>query len=575
MTPTDPADLPEANLPESEPSPPTPRRSHARSGTAKNGAGATLPEPGAATNTAAEAAPAPAVTPVASPPGAPVVPLLAVPTAPQTKTTPARAAAAPLRVLAVASEIFPLIKTGGLADVVGGLPFALAHHGIAVRTLVPGYPEVLRALQDTKVVAEYGFFFGGPAKLLSGNAAGLELYVLESPQMFWRDGNPYLGPDGKEWPDNALRFAALAHMGYLLARGDFAEPPDVVHAHDWQAALTPAYLHYGGVSRPKSVLTIHNLAFQGHYPRELLYAIGLPGDAYAIDGVEYFGGIGYLKAGIRFADRVTTVSPRYAAEICRPEAGMGLEGLLRQKGRDLVGIVNGIDVDTWNPATDPALVTTYDVDHLDARAANKAELERRFGLTPSEGPIIAIVSRLAWQKGIDLVIEALPTILGSGCRLVALGTGEAKLEKAFAEAVVEYPGRVGVFAGYDETLAHLVQGGADAILVPSRFEPCGLTQLYGMRYGNLPIVSAVGGLADTVIDANDTAIELGAATGIVFSPVTLDALEEAIRRFAALHADKPLWRAMQKRAMTIDLSWSRRAGVYAEMFRSLVEAGSA
>ena len=319
-----------------------------------------------------------------------------------------------------------------------------------------------------------------------------------------------------------MRFAALAHMGYLIARGDFGPyAPDILHVHDWQAALAPAYLHYGGRTRPRTVLTIHNLAFQGQFSRELLYAIGLPGHALSMDGVEYYGGIGYLKSGIRFADRITTVSPRYATEICRPGAGMGLDGLLRQKGSALSGIVNGIDVDTWNPADDPALAASYTADTLERRALNKAALEGRFGLLPGPGRIIGIVSRLSWQKGIDIVVEALPAIMAQGCRIVALGTGDAPLEKAFAKAVAAYPGRIGVFAGYDENLAHLVQGGADAILVPSRFEPCGLTQLYGLRYGCVPIVSRVGGLFDTVIDTTDATRELGVADGIQFGPVTL------------------------------------------------------
>ncbi|WP_244495152.1 glycogen synthase GlgA [Blastochloris viridis] len=473
--------------------------------------------------------------------------------------------------LAVASEIFPLIKTGGLADVVGGLPLALAHHGVEVRTLVPGYPAVLRALEDTEVIAEYGYFFGAFCKLLAGRAAGHQLYVLESPQLFWREGNPYSGPDGQPWPDNPVRFAALAHMAYLIARGDFgAYVPDILHVHDWQAALAPAYLHYGGHTRPRTVLTIHNLAFQGQFSRDLLYAIGLPGHAYSTDGVEYYGGIGYLKSGIRFADRITTVSPRYATEICRPADGMGLDGLLRQKGAALSGIVNGIDVDTWNPATDSALAATYTADTLERRAQNKAALEGCFGLLPGTGPLIGIVSRLSWQKGIDIVIEALPAILAQGCRVIALGTGDAALEKAFAKAVAANPGRVGVYAGYDEQLAHLVQGGADAILVPSRFEPCGLTQLYGLRYGCVPIVSRVGGLFDTVIDATAATCDLGVADGIQFGPVSGEALEEAIDRFVTIYADTPALRALQRQGMSLDLSWTRRAAAYAAVFRSLV-----
>ncbi|WP_126401717.1 glycogen synthase GlgA [Blastochloris tepida] len=505
----------------------------------------------------------------------PPAPVAAEPVVPRV-IRPAPSGPRPLQVLAVASEVFPLIKTGGLADVVGGLPPALAHHGVEVRTLVPGYPSVLRALEGTTVVAEYGYFFGAFCKLLAGRAAGLDLFVLEAPQLFWREGNPYSAPDGQPWPDNPVRFAALAHMGYLISRGDFGPyVPDVLHVHDWQAALAPAYLHYGGRTKPRSVLTIHNLAFQGQFSRDLLYAIGLPGHAYSMDGVEYYGGIGYLKAGIRFADRVTTVSPRYAAEICQPGAGMGLDGTLRQKGLALSGIVNGIDVDTWNPADDPALAASYTADTLELRARNKAALEGRFNLEAGDGPLIGMITRLSWQKGMDIVIETLPSIIAAGCRVVVLGTGDAPLEAGLAKAAAAYPGKIGVFAGYDENLAHLVQGGADAILVPSRFEPCGLTQLYGLRYGCLPIVSRVGGLFDTVIDANAAAREQGVATGIQFEPVTREALEAAIARFVALYADTSAWRAMQRQAMSLDLSWTRRAGAYAALFRSLVEVDSA
>jgi starch synthase len=290
-----------------------------------------------------------------------------------------------LKVLAAASEIYPLVKTGGLADVVGALPGALAPHGIAVRTLVPGYPAVLSALEGRKVLHRYGGLFGGDATLSAGQAQGVDLFVLDAPHLYARPGNPYLGADGKDWPDNAQRFAALGFVAADICHGitpDF--PPDVLHVHDWQAALAPAYLKYGKPAATKSVITIHNLAFQGRFPAAVFDELKLPPKAYAIDGVEYYGGVGYLKGGLQCADAITTVSPTYAREICTPEGGMGLDGLLRVRQSALKGIVNGIDTTVWDPATDPHIVATYDAKRLTRRVSNRRAIEQRFGLAPSD-----------------------------------------------------------------------------------------------------------------------------------------------------------------------------------------------
>jgi starch synthase len=318
------------------------------------------------------------------------------------------------------------------------------------------------------------------------------------------------------------------------------------------------------------VLSVHNLAFQGQFGPEVFPALGLPPEAFAIEGVEYYGGIGFLKAGLHYADRITTVSPTYAREIATPEGGMGLDGLIRARAERVSGIVNGIDTEVWSPAGDGALARRYDIGTLPFRADNRAALEAAFGLAPSEGPLFAVVSRLTWQKGIDLLAEALPALIAAGGRLALLGTGDAALEGAFLAAAQAYPGRVGVRVGFDETLSHAMFGGADAILVPSRFEPCGLTQLYGLRYGCVPVVARVGGLADTVIDANAAALEAGVATGIQFSPATAPALAAAIGRAADLFADREVWASMQRAGMRSDLSWSRRAGAYAAVFRAAI-----
>jgi starch synthase len=476
-----------------------------------------------------------------------------------------------LQVLSVASEIFPWVKTGGLADVVGALPGALAGEGVHVRSLVPGYPAVLKALPEAKVVVSFANLFGGDARILSGHAGGIDLLALDAPHLYMRGGNPYLGPDGREWPDNAFRFAALSWAAAELGRGSApAVAPDVVHAHDWQTGLAPAYMHYGGGRRAGSVMTVHNLAFQGQFPSAWLSALGLPPNAFELDGVEYYGSIGFLKAGLALADRITTVSPSYAGEIRASEGGMGLDGLLRERASVLSGILNGIDDALWNPATDAHLAARFDARHPGARALNKAALQQRVGLEVNPGALLfGVVSRLTWQKGMDLLLEALPAIDRAGAQLVVLGAGDRLLEHGFAAGAYARTGRMVAVIGYDESLAHQVQAGSDALLVPSRFEPCGLTQLCALRYGALPVVARVGGLADTVVDANEMALAANAGTGIVFSPVSRDTLSIAIDRTAALWRSPSVWRRIQTRAMATDVGWSRPAKRYAALYREL------
>lgn len=481
-----------------------------------------------------------------------------------------------LKILAVVSEIYPLVKTGGLADVAGALPGALAPEDVAVTTLVPGYPAVKAALKRAAVVHTFPNLFGHAARLLKAQARGLDLLVLDAPHLYDRPGNPYVDADGKDWIDNPLRFAALSRVAADLGHGLVpALKPDVIHAHDWQAGLAAAYLHYSDRPRVPTVMTVHNLAFQGQYGRDLLPALGLPARAYAIDGVEYYGTIGFLKAGLQLSDRVTTVSPTYAAEIRTPEGGMGLDGLLRSRGGAVSGILNGIDTGVWNPAADPMIAAPYDLAHLSARAANKRALQQKLGLDPDpNAPIFGVVSRLSWQKGLDLLLDRLPAIVAGGGQLAMLGSGEPGLAGGFAHATVAHGGRVGMVNGYDEALAHLIQAGSDVILVPSRFEPCGLTQLCALRYGALPLVARVGGLTDTVIDANEVALAAGTGTGIQFNPVTGDAFESALNRTFDLWRDRPAWKKLQKNAMKSDVSWTRPAAAYARLYRALV-AGQA
>jgi len=478
----------------------------------------------------------------------------------------------PLQVLAVASEIFPLIKTGGLADVVGALPAALTRENVRVRTLVPGYPAVMAAIEAPAVVREMEDLFGGPARILAGKAGALELFVLDAPHLFSRGGGPYADSGGRDWPDNPQRFAALARIGADIGGGalpDYA--PDIVHAHDWQAGLTSAYLRHAAGAHPGTVMTIHNLAFQGQFQADLFPSLGLPREAFGINGIEYHGDIGYLKAGIYYADRITTVSPSYAEEIRTSDAGMGLDGLLRSRGAVVSGILNGIDTEAWNPATDTAIAAPFSAKRIGQRAANKAELQSQFFLEPDEtAPLFAVVSRLSWQKGLDLLLEALPTLLAAGAQLAVLGSGEPHLEDAFRSAAWFNPGRIGCRTGYHEETAHLVQAGCDAILVPSRFEPCGLTQLCALRYGAVPVVARVGGLADSVIDANPAALGSGVATGVQFSPVTGEMLRIAIERTVALYRQPAAWRKIQANGMASDFSWNEPARRYATLFRDLL-----
>ncbi|MHB8839448.1 MAG: glycogen synthase GlgA [Gemmatimonadaceae bacterium] len=479
-----------------------------------------------------------------------------------------------LRVLSVASEAFPLVKTGGLGDVVGALPAALAREGIHTVTLIPGYAAVVEALHDRTIVRSYDYLHGAPAHVLAGRAGGLDLLVLDAPHLFARGGNPYVAPDGTDWPDNAQRFAALGTAAADVAQGAVpAFTPDIVHAHDWQGAIAIALLHYRGGARPGTVMTVHNLAFQGKFPRELLADIGLPPQAFSAHGVEYYGDIGYLKAGLALADRITTVSPTYAAEIRSPAHGMGLDGLLRHRASELTGILNGVDTEVWNPATDAHLAASYDARRLGRRAANRVALQARTGLAPDpDALLVGVVSRLTWQKGMDLLPEALPALLAQGGQLALLGSGDFALEEQLAKAAAAAPDRVAVTIGYDESLAHQIQGSVDALLVPSRFEPCGLTQLCALRYGAVPVVARAGGLADTVIDANEMAQAADAGTGVVFAPDSSDALGFALERVAALRHDPRAWQQMQRRGMKTDVSWTRPAQQYAALFRALAAA---
>ncbi|MFW5679616.1 MAG: glycogen synthase GlgA [Pseudomonadota bacterium] len=475
----------------------------------------------------------------------------------------------PVHVLAVASECFPYVKTGGLADVAGALPQALNDLGHDTLTLIPGYPQVLARLGPADVVDTYGELYGGPARVLLGHRSFGQpgVLVVDAPHLFDRPGHPYQSPDGRDWDDNAFRFAALAVIAREIGFGRLPFwRPDVIHAHDWQAGLVPAYMALDPRRpRPATVATVHNLAFQGQFPADRLAALGLPSHAFAVAGVEYYGGIGFLKAALFYADKLTTVSPTYAREIRTPEGGMGLDGLLASRGDDLVGIVNGIDTAHWDPANDPMIDPPFDAERLQVRRQHKAALQAALGLQVRRDlPLFCVISRLTWQKGMDVLLPAVPALVEAGGQLAVLGSGDAGLEAGFGAAAGRHPGRVATRIGYDEPLSHRLQAGSDAILIPSRFEPCGLTQLYGLRYGCVPVVAATGGLVDTVVDADSRS----GATGIVFEPGRTDRLIDGILRAIDLWKQPARWSRLQRRGMAQDLGWASAAGAYVAVFEA-------
>ena len=473
------------------------------------------------------------------------------------------------RVLSVTSECVPLVKTGGLADVAGALPAALAAEGWQMRVLLPAYPGIAARFEALEPLWSDPDLFGGPARVLGGRLDGTDFLLVEAPHLFDRAGGPYSAAGGGDHPDNAERFAALCWAALEIARGALSDGwrPDLVHAHDWQGALAPVYLHYEGLRTP-SVLTIHNMAFQGVMPQSRLAGLRLPPWAFSDGTLEYWGQLSALKGGIELAWHVTTVSPSYARELLRAEFGMGLEGVIAAKRGAVSGILNGIDAQIWDPERDPQ-IAPFSLRRPKGKEENRARLIEAFGLGEVPGPLAVVVSRMTWQKGLDLLPEALDGFVARGGGLAILGSGDAAIEAALAEAAARHPGRVAIRRGYDEPLSHLMFAGGDAVLVPSRFEPCGLTQMYGLRYGAIPVVSAVGGLGDTVIHANPPALASGAATGIVFTHVDSLGLSQALDQLCTLHADPGAFRALQRAAMKQDMGWRQSAAAYARLYEDL------
>lgn len=478
-----------------------------------------------------------------------------------------------MKTIHVCTEFFPLIKTGGLADVTGALPFAQQRNGLDVRLLMPGLPALTENVSGLKRVAKCETF-AGKVRILLGSYEGLPIYLIDAPKLYQRVGNPYSDKNRIDYPDNHIRFALLSFIACELAKGlDPDWRPDVVHSHDWHAGLTGAYLALENYPA-RSLFTVHNLAYQGVFPADYLGSLQLPQHTFQQYGLEFYGQISFMKAGIFYADSVTTVSPTYAAEICQPEYGYGLDGLLqdkRQQGK-LSGILNGIDYNVWDPAADRHIEFHYHPKNLAGKRHSKQQLQTECGLTVDAKTLLfGAVSRLTPQKGLDLLLAALPRLFEQNGQFILLGSGDPAMEEAFVSLAERYPGQMKVIIGYDEPLSHRIMAGIDVVMVPSRFEPCGLTQLYGLKYGALPLVRATGGLADTVTDCSLENLFDETASGFVFQDTTSEDLDKAVRRAFALWQQPKAWQKIQRRNMLQQQDWESAAKKYSALYEQLLD----
>ncbi|MDF3035816.1 MAG: glgA [Paucimonas sp.] len=480
------------------------------------------------------------------------------------------------RALLVASEAIPLVKTGGLADVITALACELKRNHVDVSILLPGYPCALDAAENLKEAGYLPDLPGGPGKLYQGTIAeydDVSVLLLDTPNFRKRLVNPYVDHDGNEYQDNAASFAALSHAAVAICAGKTSVPvPHVVHANDWHAGLIPALLHVAGIQRVGTVLTIHNLAFQGNYPMDLAESLGLPESLLGPDGMEFWGKMSFLKAGIRYADRISTVSESYAKEILTPRFGCGLDGILNERKDAIVPIPNGIDINTWDPETDPMIKHRFSRKDLRHKSTCKQELQKLFKLQSlADAPLMALGSRITHQKMADLALESLPGLLEKHPRLqvAVLGCGDHEYEHGFAELAKRYPGRVGVHIGYDEQRAHALHAGADMLLHGTRFEPFGLTPIYSMRYGTIPVASRVGGIIDTIPDAGLNGTPPQGACGVLFDGETADAMGAAVDRAIALYEQPAVWLEMQRHSMSCDFSWNGPVRKYIDMYRQV------
>jgi starch synthase len=463
----------------------------------------------------------------------------------------------------VSSECAPLAKTGGLADVLAALPPALTEYGDQAAVVIPRYASI--DLKGARRVYDSLPVHLGPARYdtaIYQAPAEFPLYLVDAPTLYGRKG--FYGESGLDYPDNHIRFAVFARAALGIAR--FLFQADVLHCHDWQAGLVPAYLRSTFSTDPtfagvKTLFTIHNLGYQGLFPKSAMADAALDPALFRPDGLEFFGRVSYIKGGIACADWLSTVSPTYAREIQTPEYGFGLDGALRARAASLSGILNGVDYREWSPDVDRLLPANYDEEDLSGKRVSKERLLDEFGL-PEEAmgrPVIGIVSRFTRQKGTDILAEVAADIVAEDTYIVALGTGDPEYEAFFRRMAAEHPGRIAVRIGFDNRLAHLVEAGADLFLMPSRYEPCGLNQMYSLRYGTVPVVRATGGLNDTI----------GEATGFKFAEYTGQALLGAVREAARAYSDPEIWGGMVRRGMEEDFSWKTSAGEYSALYRRL------
>ena len=475
------------------------------------------------------------------------------------------------KILFVTSEVHPLIKTGGLADVSGSLPKALAELGADIRIILPNYqgiktPEEIYYKSSIRVN-------DSDVNILETRLPGssVTIWLVDYPKFFKLPGKPYHDASGQPWANSAERFALFcrAALEVSMNRAYLDWKPDIVHCNDWQSGLVPALLaleHY----RPTTLFTIHNLAYQGIFPKSVNYALNLPEQLVDSDGIEFHGMISFLKSGLAYSDRITTVSPTYAKEIQTTEFGCGLEGLLSHRQDVLSGILNGVDTDHWNPETDPTLSANFSHAKLNKKLLNKSALQQKLSLPNNKKtPVFGLISRLVEQKGIDLLLDCLPEALSLPIQLVVLGSGDKDYEQKLLDFATANPKKMAVNMGYDENLAHLIEAGADLFLMPSRYEPCGLNQMYSQLYGTIPIVSKVGGLADTVVDALPETLNNKTATGIVFDGALAGTLLEAIKRALMLYSQPETWKQMQVNGMQKDFSWQQSAKQYMALYEQL------
>lgn len=484
------------------------------------------------------------------------------------------------KVLYIASEAYPLIKTGGLADVAGSLPVALKSLRCDVRLLIPAYPQALSKLKNSSSISKI-FLPGLPGEinLIESQLPGsqLKVWLVDYPAAFARPGNPYSDKHGNPWPDNAERFSLLCRVAYYIAvdQANLNWQPDIVHCNDWQTGLIAPLLD-DHPSRPASIFTIHNLAYQGLFSRETFLALGLKNSLWTHTALEFHSQLSFIKGGLNFADRISTVSPRYAAEIQTTEFGCGLEGLLQYRSHALTGIINGIDNTLWNPATDQYIEKNYSSDDLSSKAINRQALQKIFNLAISNEPLlIGFIGRLVEQKGINIILDSIDTLVKLPIQLVILGTGKSTYENALIKFAKKYSSHISVVIDYDEALAHKIEAGADAFLMPSKFEPCGLNQLYSLKYGTLPIVHQVGGLADTVTDINKKNLATKTATGIIMKEVNCAQLLLAVERTLALYHKPRSWKNVMRTAMAQKYDWQSSGKQYVKLYREAIAARKA